>query len=501
MVRTALLLVALSLCAPAFAERYVVLFRKGPAWDETKPAGEQQHFADHSRNLQRLRTADQLLLGTRYGDVGMVVLTAADEASARAEIDQDPSVRAGVFAYEIHPARFFYEPLGAPSTRALTIQAPIAHLPDAQRVWLRAFEAAAPSYADKSAPAFEWLASSAQSAREAGLGSTADYLAAAASVLRGASPAQEMEQAFRRTLDAPLHVMLRVADAKLLDVVVAVPNLPESQRASRTAVDAFEKTLPGFQPGWIEPIAPDGISRVATLRLRAGRAVASTSPASYLPFDRSLNASVGRTWIVYDNVLPQVWFGADVRPVVQKLAPSIAPLASGDALLRWYALRTPAYDIGRNLTPAELDRFGADKDALRIAKADLFCTLAAGASDADFATLAAITLQTLLQAYAGTAPPPHRTASAMLVNYAVEREAMRFDREKNIWSVDLPKLGDAVRALAYEILTIEAALDTVRARELIAKYGATTPDIDRSVVLMAQIPKTTVTTKFAAAEP
>jgi uncharacterized protein YciI len=116
MARALVLLLLFATALPLFADRYVVLFRKGPAWDEAKAPAQQAHFGDHSANLQALRKSQQLLFGARYGDVGMIVLEAGSEADARALIDRDPSVAAKVFAYELHPARFFYEPVCAPVT-------------------------------------------------------------------------------------------------------------------------------------------------------------------------------------------------------------------------------------------------------------------------------------------------------------------------------------------------------------------------------------------------
>jgi hypothetical protein len=471
----ALLLIAIAL--PAAAERYVVHFRKGPAWDESKAPNAQAHFADHSANLARLRKAEKLFLGARYGEFGMVVLIANDEAAARAEIEADPAIRAGVFAYTLETARFFYEPLGAPSTRTVTIPRTTVN------PWLDTFEDGAKKHADA-----EWLAASAKSARESGLASTANYLDAASAAISGKGSVADVETAFRETLDAPVLVMLRIADAKLTDVVTAIPKDTKLDDAVRM----FEKTLPGFEEAWLAPTNDRAV--VASLRLRTGRSASSTGPGSYLPFDRAAN--VGRTWVIYDNVLPPVWFDSDIRPVAEKIAPGIAASFNGQSMLRWYALRIPAYDVGRNLTAAELDRLGNARDPLRIAKADLFCALISGAGDADIATLVAVTLHTLMQTYAGTAPPAHRPASAMLLNYAVERGAMQFDREKTVWNVDLAKTRDAFRTLALEILAIEHAVDVKRANALLDKYGATTPEIDRSVVAMARVPKITAAIRY-----
>jgi hypothetical protein len=95
--------------APTTEERlYAVRFTTGPSWDASKPPHEQAHFADHSANLARLRRAGMLLLGARYGDTGLVVLRAVDEAAVRTELASDPTIAAGVFAIQVDRFQPFF---------------------------------------------------------------------------------------------------------------------------------------------------------------------------------------------------------------------------------------------------------------------------------------------------------------------------------------------------------------------------------------------------------
>ncbi|MGL6290003.1 MAG: YciI family protein [Silanimonas sp.] len=87
---------------------FAVEFTVGPGWDAAKPPGEQAHFAAHSANLRALRDAGQLVLGARYGDTGLVVLRAADEAEARSWIERDPAVEHGTFAFALNRFSPFY---------------------------------------------------------------------------------------------------------------------------------------------------------------------------------------------------------------------------------------------------------------------------------------------------------------------------------------------------------------------------------------------------------
>ena len=97
---------------PLFAVEITV----GSKWDQSKPPQEQQFFRDHSANLKRLRDSGVLIMGARYSDKGLVVLAAQDEGRARAMMDEDPSIKAEVFKYQIHPFSVFYG--GTVNTRA-----------------------------------------------------------------------------------------------------------------------------------------------------------------------------------------------------------------------------------------------------------------------------------------------------------------------------------------------------------------------------------------------
>jgi hypothetical protein len=132
---------------------------------------------------------------------------------------------------------------------------------------------------------------------------------------------------------------------------------------------------------------------------------------------------------------------------------------------------------------------------LRILKADVFCTLAAGATEEDLATLLALSLLTYQEAVAGDAPPPHQVASAMLINSAKARGAVKFHNDA--WTADLEKFCDTVRAIAGELLEIEAKLDVVRAHALVTKYGHATKELDRTAALIASLPKQTIEPSYA----
>ena len=87
---------------------FLVVFSVGPAWDPSRPPPEQPRFAEHGRNLKRLRDAGDIVMGARYADKGMIVLRATSADAARAEIANDPGVQAGTFTFEVNEMRTFY---------------------------------------------------------------------------------------------------------------------------------------------------------------------------------------------------------------------------------------------------------------------------------------------------------------------------------------------------------------------------------------------------------
>jgi hypothetical protein len=89
------------------AKLFAVTLTTGPAWDAAKPANEQKLFKEHSANLARLRTEGLSVIGGRYGDKGLLLVRAPDEAAVRAELAKDPSITAGTFQATVEEYRPF----------------------------------------------------------------------------------------------------------------------------------------------------------------------------------------------------------------------------------------------------------------------------------------------------------------------------------------------------------------------------------------------------------
>ena len=87
---------------------YAAIFKTGPKWDTAKAPNEQPFFREHSANLAKLRAAGTIVMGARYADIGLVVVTAATEADARKLFESDPSIAGGTFTLDVHRFSVFY---------------------------------------------------------------------------------------------------------------------------------------------------------------------------------------------------------------------------------------------------------------------------------------------------------------------------------------------------------------------------------------------------------
>ena len=82
---------------------FAVRFQPGTGWDPSRTPGEQTGFAAHSANLQRLAREGAIVLGGRFGELGLIVVRARDAEAARALFADDPSTAAKVFDMRIDP--------------------------------------------------------------------------------------------------------------------------------------------------------------------------------------------------------------------------------------------------------------------------------------------------------------------------------------------------------------------------------------------------------------
>jgi uncharacterized protein YciI len=90
-------------------ELFVMMYTTGPGWDPALPPAQQPHFAQHSANLTRLRQDGRIVMGGRFGQWGLILVRAADEASAQALFAADSALVAGTFRGELQRWSTIYE--------------------------------------------------------------------------------------------------------------------------------------------------------------------------------------------------------------------------------------------------------------------------------------------------------------------------------------------------------------------------------------------------------
>jgi hypothetical protein len=71
---------------------------------------------EHSANIARLRREGTLVLGARFGELGLLVLRVPDEAAVQAQLGSDPAIASGVFKTQID----VYAPFAHGTTAWLT---------------------------------------------------------------------------------------------------------------------------------------------------------------------------------------------------------------------------------------------------------------------------------------------------------------------------------------------------------------------------------------------
>ena len=87
---------------------FAVEIKTGPNWDTSKTPYEQAYFKEHSANLKRMRDAGHIVMGARYSDIGLIIISAESAENVREFMAQDPSMEAGTFKYEVHAMNVFY---------------------------------------------------------------------------------------------------------------------------------------------------------------------------------------------------------------------------------------------------------------------------------------------------------------------------------------------------------------------------------------------------------
>jgi len=88
---------------------YAVTYTVGPLWDMTKGPNEQPYFKEHSARLGQLRKDGVIKAGARFGEKGLIVITATSLIAAKEIIVADVAVINKLFNAEVEKLNIFYD--------------------------------------------------------------------------------------------------------------------------------------------------------------------------------------------------------------------------------------------------------------------------------------------------------------------------------------------------------------------------------------------------------
>ena len=106
--------------------KYVAWITPGPEWRDGTVYDQGAPIEEHLEAMRAQYDQGRLLLGGPFidGRAGVAVLDVDAEAEARSIMDADPAVIAGVFRYELHRVRAYFDAYDG--TRASTDVAGLA---------------------------------------------------------------------------------------------------------------------------------------------------------------------------------------------------------------------------------------------------------------------------------------------------------------------------------------------------------------------------------------
>jgi hypothetical protein len=94
---------------PPVDSLYIVTYTTGPSWDAAKAPNEQTYFMDHSAHLGKLRKEGVIKAGARYGEKGIIFLSAPSLSAAKEIVFSDHAVANKLFNAEVQKLNVFYD--------------------------------------------------------------------------------------------------------------------------------------------------------------------------------------------------------------------------------------------------------------------------------------------------------------------------------------------------------------------------------------------------------
>ena len=261
---------------------------------------------------------------------------------------------------------------------------------------------------------------------------------------------------------------------------VLIKNAAESQKLERAVADlqAIEDSLPYARHKRVRSEIPVGVYEVIA---DFGQARGANT-ASILPNDVNHARKYGRTILLRRNIMTNparfetiksAWNAAVAAPYRDDLT-----LDGGYHRTLWHEighyLGVATDEQGRSLETA-LEQYS---DLMEELKSDLVSLFAAPAlrdsgfySEADLRALYASGVRRTLQNVKPRRDQPYQTMQLMQMNYFLQNELLKFDRDEAELLIDYDRYHEVVAELLGEVLAIQSAGDQTRAAAFVDRYA------------------------------
>ena len=285
---------------------------------------------------------------------------------------------------------------------------------------------------------------------------------------------------------------------------VTVVDTPESAKLA-----AYAHALPDMERNLPEPEQYKNLNRGTESPIRvvqeiytAGDARRGVQTAAFnLPNDEYVREKKGSKKVLLKNVM-DAKFQKSGRPIALRvLDPSLVGLVTFDA----YFNHTLFHELSHGLGPGYITQASGERVEVRIPLKNLYSTIEECKADVlgvwnilyaqQHGLLTAFNEQQLFATYAGLmfrstrfgVGEAHGRGTAVQWNWIREKGAVT-PASGGRFTVDFPKMRDAIRDLATELLTIEATGDFNRANALLGKYGRETDEMRAVDAKLSDIP-------------
>lgn len=219
-----------------------------------------------------------------------------------------------------------------------------------------------------------------------------------------------------------------------------------------------------------------------------------------LPNDEKVREETGSKKVLLKNVL-EAKFEKILVPISDVLLePELKKYITADAFSTNVLMHEYSHAFGLNYTikdPALTVKMalGHQSSAIEEGKADIVGLF----NQSYFADKNIISDQKLKEYYATFvasifrsirfgAADSHGVANVIQFNFLLEKGAITFDQNTRKYGVNFVKIGGAVSELAHIILTIQGDGDSAAADNLIKKYGVISPELEKNLGLLKNLP-------------